>query len=175
MPSPALIVPLCVKRFPNKLVAKVPNNIPRNPPFCSFASLIIVLLRPFINKPDSSSDSTIFIISFISSLKIINVVVLADLNIFLWIAASVADADAVNLNGIKMLLPNGLSKFPIKGNPVFNNGPKSLSRNTPYCPILCNWVFDNVILAEELFAKALRSFETCVVVITVYAENFSHH
>ena len=74
-----------------------------------------------------------------------------------------------------MLLPNGLSKFPIKGNPVFNNGPKSLSRNTPYCPILCNWVFDNVILAEELFAKALRSFETCVVVITVYAENFSHH
>ena len=120
-----------MKRFPNKLAAKMRNNIPRNPPFCYFVSFIIVSLRPFINKPDSSSDLTIFMISFISSLEIINVMVLADLNIFLWIAASVADVDAVNLNGIKMLLPNGLSTFPIKGNPVFSNGPKSLSRNTP--------------------------------------------
>ena len=44
--------------------------------------------------------------------------------IFLWIAASVADAAAVNPNGIKTLLANGLSAFPIKGNPIFNNGPK---------------------------------------------------
>ena len=31
------------------------------------------------------------------------------------------------------------------------------------CSILCNCVFDNFILAEELFAKILRSFETCVL------------
>ena len=30
--------------------------------------------------------------------------------------------------------------------------------------ILCNSVFDNFISAEALFAKALRSFETCALV-----------
>ena len=60
---------------------------------------------------------------------------------------------------------NGLNAFPIKGNPVFSNGPKSLPRNPPDCPILCKGVFDNfVILAEGLLTKALRSFETCVLV-----------
>ena len=101
--------------------------------------------------------------SSISSLEIIKVVNPA-LKIFLWIAASVADAAAVNPNGIKTLLANGLSTFPIKGNPVFSNGPKILPRYPHDCPILRNWVFDNFILAEELFAKALRSFETCVLV-----------
>ena len=66
-------------------------------------------------------------ISFISSLEIINVVK-PDPNIFLEIAASVADAAAVNPNGIITLLANGLSTFPIKGNPVFSNGPKSLPK-----------------------------------------------
>ena len=63
-----------------------------------------------------------------------------------------------------MVLANGLSTFPIKGNPFFNNGSKSLPKNSPDCPILCNWVFNNFILAEELFSKALRSFETYVLV-----------
>ena len=66
---------------------------------------------------------------------------------FLWIA--------VSLNGIKTFLPNGLSTFPIKDNTGFSNG-------LPDCPISRNLVFDNFILAKELFAKALRSFETCV-------------
>ena len=101
-------------------------------------------------------------ISFISSLEIINVV-LPDPNIFLWIAASVADVAAVNPNGIKTLLANGLSIFPIKGNPVFTNDIKSLPKNPLDCPILCNWVFDNFMLAEELFAKASQSLETCVL------------
>ena len=52
----------------------------------------------------------------------------------------------------------------IKGNPVFSNGPESLPKNPPDCPISCNWVFDNFILAEELFAKALWSFEIFVLV-----------
>ena len=34
---------------------------------------------------------------------------------FLWIAASVADAAAVNPNGIETLLATGLSTFPVKG------------------------------------------------------------
>ena len=76
-------------------------------------------------------------ISLISSLEIISVVKL-DPNIFLWIAASVANATAVNPNGSKTLLANSLSTFPVKGNPVFNNGPKSLPNDPPDCPILWN-------------------------------------
>ena len=127
-----------------------------------FCFIFNCFTKSFINKPESSRDLTIFI-SSISSLEIIKVIN-PDPNIFWWIAASVADAIAVYPNGIKTLLANGLSTFPIKGNPVFSNGPKSLPKNPPDCPILCNWVFDNFILAEELFAKALRSFETCVLV-----------
>ena len=66
-----------------------------------------------------------------------------ELNILLWIAASVADAAPVNPNGIKTLLANALSTFSIKGNAVFSMGPTSLPKNPPDWPILCNWVFDN--------------------------------
>ena len=51
-------------------------------------------------------------------------------------------------------------KFPIKSNPVFGNGHKSIPRNPPNYPILCNWVFDTFILSDELFAKASWSLET---------------
>ena len=97
--------------------------------------------------------------SVISLLENINVVK-PDRNIFLWITASVADATAVNSNGIKMLLANGLSLFPITGNPVFNYNCKCLPKNPLDCTILCNWSFHNFILAEELFAKALQVLET---------------
>ena len=90
-------------------------------------------------------------ISLISS-EIINVVI-TDPKILSGIPACVADAVALNHNGIKTLLSNGLSTFPIKRNPVFSNGPKSLPKNLPDCSILCNCVFDNFTLAEELFAK----------------------
>ena len=83
-------------------------------------------------------------ISLISSLEILSVA-MPDPNIFLWIAAFVADAAAVYPNGIKTLLANGFSTFPIKENPAFSNGTKSLLRNPPDWPILCNWVFDNFI------------------------------
>ena len=106
---------------------------------------------------------TIFRISFISLLEIVNVV-LSDPNIFLWIAASVADTAAINYNGIKTVLANGLSIFFNKGNPIFSNGPKSLPKNSPNCANLCKWVFDCFILSNELFAKALQSFEKCVLV-----------
>ena len=74
---------------------------------------------------------TIFMISFIFSLEIVNVV-LPDPNIFLSIAASVANATAVKPNGIKTLLANDLSTFSIKGNLVFSNGPKSLPKSPPF-------------------------------------------
>ena len=51
---------------------------------------------------------------------------------------SVADAAVVNPNGIKTLLANGLSTFPIKSNPVFSNDLKGLPKNPTDFPILCN-------------------------------------
>ena len=54
-------------------------------------------------------------------------------NIFWWIAASVADATAVNSNGIKTLSANGLSTFLVKGNSGCSKGPKSLPKNLPDC------------------------------------------
>ena len=98
-------------------------------------------------------------ISFTSSLGIINVVV-PDPKIFLWTAASVADADLVNPNGIKTLLADGISTFFIKGKTVFSNDSESLPKNPADCSILCNLVFDDFILAKEPFAKVLRSFES---------------
>ena len=99
MLSPAVIVPLPVNRFPNKLAPNVPNNILRNQRFSCFASFLIVLLTLFTKNPLSLRDSTIFMISFISSLEIIHVGI-PDPNIFLRVAASVANAAAVNSNGI---------------------------------------------------------------------------
>ena len=72
------------------------------------------MLTPFINNLDSSRHLRIFIISFTSLLEIISVVK-PDPNLFLWIAACVAGAAAVNHNDIKTLLANGLCTFPIKG------------------------------------------------------------
>ena len=77
---------------------------------------------------------------------------------------SAADTVAVNPNGIKTLLANGLITFYIKGNPAFSNGPRSLPRNPPDCIILDNWVFDRLISINELFAKALQRFATCLLV-----------
>ena len=83
---------------------------------------------------------------------------------FFWIAAFVADATAVNPNGIKTLSANGLSTFFIKGKPDFSNGPRSLPKNLLDCPTWDSSVFDNFILADEVFAKALQSLETCLSV-----------
>ena len=60
-----------------------------------------------------------------------------------------------------MLLANGLSTCPIKGNPVLSNGLKSLPKNPPDYHILCNWIFEDFKLAQELFPKALVSNNLC--------------
>ena len=103
-------------------------------------------------------------ISLSFSFEIINVVI-SDPNIFLWITASIATvAAAVNPNCIKKLLANGLSIFFIKGNPVISNGPNILPKNPPDCPILCNWISDNSVLADKVFAKPLWCLATCALV-----------
>ena len=61
-------------------------------------------------------------------------------------------------------MASGLSTFPIKGNPVFSNGLKSLPQSPSDCAILYNWIFENFVLADEQFAKALIIFETYVLV-----------
>ena len=84
--------------------------------------------------------------------------------LFLWIAASVADAAAVNRNGIKTILACVLSTFFIKDKPVFSTGPKSLPKNPPDGPALCNRVFDDCILDDEPLTKAFQTLKTCVLV-----------
>ena len=74
-----------------------------------------------------------------------------------------------------MDLANGLITFPAKGNPVLSNGPKSLPKNPPDCPVLCNWVFDNFMLAEEYLQKLYKALKLVCWLITTYAENYFHH
>ena len=96
-------------------------------------------------------------ISGISSFEIIRAVIPGP-NILLWIATFVADAAIFNRMKTFETLFNVFNTFFIKGNPVFSNGTKILCRNSVSCPILCKCVFDIFKLAEELFAKPLRSF-----------------
>ena len=61
--------------------------------------------------------------SFMSFNDFISIVaLLPDPRIFLCIPASAADTAAVNSNGIKTVLANGLMTFFINSNPVFGNG-----------------------------------------------------
>ena len=82
----------------------------------------------------------------------------------------VSDAAAVNPNGIKTLLVYGLNTFSLKEMQLLVVVLKvylkilliSLPKNPPDFPILCNWIFDDFVLADELFANALQSLETCI-------------
>ena len=67
-------------------------------------------------------------ISSISSFKISNVV-MSDPKSLFWINTSVADAAAVNPNGTKTLLANGVSTFFINGQVTFLNGARKLSNS----------------------------------------------
>ena len=99
----------------------------------------------------------------LSLFEIINAVIPNKKNIFS-IAASVAYIATVSINGIKTLLDNCLTAFFIKGKPVFNNRSRNLPKNPLDCIISGNGVFDDFILPDEPFPKALRSLETCVLV-----------
>ena len=116
----------------------MPNSILRNPPFCSLALFLIVSLTPFNNIPESSKDLTIFKISFLSSFEILRLHYDQILRFFLCIPAFAAHAAAVNPNGTKTLLANGLITLFINDNSVLSNRPKSLPRYPPDCIILDN-------------------------------------
>ena len=73
-------------------------------------------------------------ISSISLFEIIYIVIL-DPSIFLFIRAP-SLAAAVNFNGIKTLLTNGLITFSIKSKPFFINAQRSLPTNPLNCIIL---------------------------------------
>ena len=117
-----------------------------------------VSLVPFINKPDSLRDLTIFMISSIFPFQVINAVIPEPRNV-LWIPEYTVDTATVNLNGIKTLLPDGLSIFFING----NNQPDRTTSDS------C--LFDNFILADGLFEKTLQIFETCLSVSNNLYEN----
>ena len=57
---------------------------------------------PFIDKPDFSRDLTTFMMPFISSFEIVNVVI-SDQNVLFWIAGSVLATSALNPHDIKTL------------------------------------------------------------------------
>ena len=123
--------------FPSKVALRVAANIPENLPFCCYTSFSIVSLTPFISKPDSSRDLTVFMISFKSSFENANGnVALPDPKVFFWVHANIAEFTAVNLKGTKMLLANCLNTFPIKGKRIFSKGPTSLLGNPPNYTIL---------------------------------------
>ena len=93
--------------YPNKLADNVHNSILRNPPFCFFASLLILPSIPSYNSSESSRDLTIFKIPSISLFDITSVILWPDLQFFLCIPASAADTAAVNHSGTKTLLAIG--------------------------------------------------------------------
>ena len=73
----------------------------------------------------------------------------------LCLTASVA-ITVVNPSDIKMIF--------IDNNPTFNIGPISLPRNVPDCTVLENSAFNNFLLPDEIFPKALQSLEICLSV-----------
>ena len=75
-------------------------------------------------------------ISFVSSLENLNYV--KPYSNILWIAGSVANADAKAIQFLVMVLKVFLEILLI-------------------LVLWCNWVFDNFILADEPFAKALQN------------------
>ena len=111
--------------FPHKLAPEVPNNIPKNYPFCPFVSFLIVLVTPFSKILESTRAYTVFKISFSSSFEIIKVVV-PEPCIFFYISVSTAEAAAV--------IPNGSKIFFAKGTTTFINGPLILVNNEPKNP-----------------------------------------
>ena len=65
----------------------------------------------------------------------------------------------------------GKSTFPNKGNPVFTNGPKSLTKNLFYVieflKILCQ--------PRNYFQKLYKASKLVYLLMITYAENYFHH
>ena len=57
---------------------------------------------------------------------------------------------------------NGVITFFINGNPVFNNGLRSIWRNYPDCIILDSWVFDSLISVDEYLQKLSEDLQLVI-------------
>ena len=104
-------------------------------------------------------------IFFISLFKITSVVMI-DPKIFFWVAASVADAAAVNPHDIWRLLTNDKSTFFFKDKATFVNGP----RKYPNCTILDIWVFDNFMSVVKSLGKYSRIYSKFLLIGDFNAE-----
>ena len=88
-----------------------------------------------------------------------NTSVVQDLKMFFWLAASVTDASvAVNPNGNKMLLDNGVSSLFNNGRPTVINGQRKL-RNFPF------W---GRVLLVALFNKIPLYFKNLITFFNVF-------
>ena len=79
------------------------------------------------------------------------------MKILFWIAASVADAAAVNPNGIKSLVANGLRIFFIKDKPAFGNGHRILPKNAD-CPENTDSLVASALFRIAIFKAILSAF-----------------
>ena len=122
----------------------------KNPP----SWLVIFLVVSFNKIPLFSKDLITFIISFISLL--VRVIPEPVTYYLLNLCFCLSRKYFPKFRAIYVSFLATLDKiFPKIG----------LSRRTPpNCTILDNWIFENFILADEPFAKALRIFETYVLV-----------
>ena len=115
----------------------------------SFSTASII---PLINKTVSSRDLTIFMIPSTFSFK--NTSVVCKPYIFFWITAYVADVAAVNPNGTKTLLLNGVSAFFIKGKWVVINGLRKLQKHPSWLLIFLVVLFNKI----PIFSNDLITF-----------------
>ena len=88
------------------------------------------------------------------------------LNYQLLIFFTATDIAALSPNRTKTLLANALITFFVNDSPVFNNGPRSLPKNSADYIILDYWIFDNLILVDESFVKPSQRFAPCLLVDT---------
>ena len=89
-------------------------------------------------------------------MKLLNIV--PNPKILFWIAASVIDAPAVNPNGLKTFLANGVSTFYINAKPAVINGLRKL-RNSPVWLLLFLLVpFNKIPLFSEKLIILIISF-----------------
>ena len=135
----------------------------RNPP----SWLLIFLAVPFNKIPLYSKNLIIFKTFFFSLFFRVISVPKALSEAFYKFFIDFLESVAVFMISLSVTFLGNLSVSPIFFLPDLENmllyRVKS-SINYPDCTILENWVFENFILADKPFAKALRIFEACVSV-----------
>ena len=67
-----------------------------------------------------------------------------------------------------------LNSVAITGSPniaLVDDLPPKIGQNPPNCIILDSWTFDNFILADKLFGKALETSKLVYQLTIIYVEN----